>query len=144
MIAAGMPDPATYEAMGWVIVVCVAIATGVNQVLRLMDRWKDSPAPAEVRAEAAQMFMRREDCNRLHNEFQQQINEIRSQRAADVKDATSSRSGIYNRIEDVRHEMVQMERRLNEGDEKRTDMLQQRINVILEAMGELRGKISKL
>lgn len=56
MIFAQMPDPGSFQSIGWVIVSVAALATAWNQITRAVDRAKDKPAPADVRAEAHERF----------------------------------------------------------------------------------------
>lgn len=40
MIAEILPDPNSFSSFGWVCVILVSIAAGVNQILKLIDRFK--------------------------------------------------------------------------------------------------------
>ncbi len=140
MIAA-LFDPGSYQSIGWILVSLFALVAGLNQVLRFYDRLKDKPAPADLKKAAAEKFVRREDCLRMHGQLEAQFALVGQQRADDAKDAVGSRKGIYEQIAMVRAEMVQMERRLNEDSETRQEKVHARVDEVLRAVSRVEGKL---
>lgn len=60
-LLATMPDPNSYSSIGWLLVAVVALITGVNQVLKLVDRVKDKPAPSDLARDIATRFTTKEE-----------------------------------------------------------------------------------
>lgn len=122
---------------------CLAFFVGLlNGMLKLVDRMKGrgtlvSPQPLEVRE--AHDFVREPDCRMRHSEMERQVRELRAERNEDVKSASISRKSMYEEMKLIRKEIDEMERRLNQADETRTEKVHERINDILEAVGEIRG-----
>lgn len=140
-MAAGAAESAPMQIAAFLA--CAAFLVGlVNQALKLVDRIKDKPAPGEVRAEAAEKFVTKSDCQKYHQALDGRLTFLDTQRVTDAKDAGASRRGIYNEVESVRKEMVDMERRINKADEDRTTGLHNRLNEILAEVSEIRGRIS--
>jgi len=147
MMFAQLPDPASYQAVGWLVVIVAGIATGVNQVLKLVDRVKGkgnliAPQPLEVRE--AKELVREQDCVGRHREITQQLRQVQSQRAQDLKEGAESRRGLYERLESFRRDMTEMERRLSAENETRAKDLHNRINDILGAVAEVRGELKNV
>jgi hypothetical protein len=149
---AQLPQPTGSQLLIWLG--CAAIVIGaaagllalVNQFFTLKRnvvgkrKTEILPSPLEVRE--AHEFAKERDCADRHRLAMEGLAEIRQQRITDAKDAAGSRKGIYTEIESVRKEMGDMERRLNTADEERTQALHGRLNDILLAVGELRGKVN--
>lgn len=133
------------EFAAWIA--CLAFAVGLaNGLLKLKGNVlgsakKNEITPQPLVVQAAHDLVREKDCVSRHLTLEQQLVELRGQRIQDAKDASFSRKSVYGELESVRKEMGEMERRLNTADEQRTQALHSRINDILEAVGELRGKV---
>lgn len=115
-------------------------AAGVASVIGIFLKRKRQIEPQPFVVTEATEFMPRRECRGLHTALDQALTDMRLVRARDAQEGNDSRKALYQQIEGVRKEMGEMERRLNADDEKRTQALHERINDILEAVGELRGR----
>ena len=127
-----MMDPVPAQVAGW-IASCAFMLFFLNQGKKFVGGLKDKPASSEVRAEALERFATKVE-----------LAAMMAKRDEDVKYQAGSRKGIYEKIEAVREEMAEMERRLNAADESRTEGVHDRVNQILEAVGELRGEMKRI
>jgi hypothetical protein len=57
-----VPAPTSYASIGWAVVTLVAIITGLNQALKLVDWFKEKPPAGEVRSEALEKFVLKSEC----------------------------------------------------------------------------------
>ncbi len=122
----------------------VFLAAGYNQVMKIVDRWKGRPSPGEVREEAAQLFARQRDFE-IHiasNEKQFALLEIK--RDEDLDEASDSRKIIYDKIDHMRSELFEAERRISAAGEARIEKVHDRISDVLGEVREIRGKTNKL
>ena len=136
LILAQMPEPSTYQAIGWLVVTVAAAAVGFNAIKKAVVGMKDKPTPAEVQNDSAKRYQplgdyaTQEDLDRLQEEIQE-----------DRRLAQASRERIDIEIKGVQRDLSAMERRLNESGEKRAKETHDRINLVLEAVAELRGEV---
>ncbi len=141
MYAALDPSPVQVAAF---LAVLFFIAAGYNQVMKMVDRWKGRPSPGEVREEAAQLFARQRDFE-IHiaaNEKQFALLEIK--RDEDLDEASDSRKIIYDKIDHMRSELFEAERRISAAGEARIEKVHDRISDVLGEVREIRGKTNKL
>lgn len=71
-----MPDPQSFQGIGWLMVAFFALAGGVNQVLRLFSHLKEKPPPAETYATKVEMSGLRADVKGLSVELQVQCEKL--------------------------------------------------------------------
>jgi hypothetical protein len=107
----GLPDPASYASIGWVVVIAFSIIGGLNQGFKLYDRvfgkkveTSVGPQPFDVRL--VQEFVRRDECQQRHQDsldniarVESQITEMRQQREQDITKSALSRKAAYDKIE---------------------------------------------
>lgn len=124
-----LPEPTNYVALGWLFVGLAAMATAINQVFKLVDRFKDKPSGGEVRAEAVDKFVTKPEFN------------------AHVARNLQEHDHFFKKVSGVERglsrEMQEMERRLNTIAEERTVKLHDRLNEILGDMREMRGEMTR-
>jgi len=104
------------EIGGWAMA-AFAVAGGVNQVLKVVDRVKERPPPAETYATKA-------DCDRRHNCLALEVSAFRVD------------------IQTLRREIKEDFREAAAINEQRASKLHTRVDQLLEAVSEVRGKIS--
>lgn len=126
---ATLPDPASYSAIGWLLVSAAALAAALNQGLKLLDRWKDKPAPGDVALHSATTFATKQDCLNNHRRADEELQKIWSK-------IGGMERGLTTQIQE-------MERRINKSDEDRSKNLHDRINDILAAVSKLSGIIEQ-
>lgn len=124
----------------WLACLAIVLVIGLL-ILKVAKEIRGRPEAAEVQTEAAGLYMRKRDCEKMHANLDARVAFIDAQRTADVKEASTGRRLIYVEVEGVRKEMVEMERRLNKADEDRTISLHNRLNEILAEVSEVRGQI---
>lgn len=90
---AELPSSTPLDIAGW-CGCAFFLAAGYNQVVKAVDRAKDKPAPADVRAEAHGTFATKADFTALEGK-------LTEQRVA----SEESRARIYRQIDDVRREL---------------------------------------
>ena len=148
---AQIPSPTPVQLMGWLG--CLAFVLVIfNQAARawsvLHPRKNEiSPQPLEVRAAVewvtqTEFRQRKAELEDRSNGMEKQLADLRLERNEDVKLAAISRKGMYEKIDTVREEMSEMERRLNAANEARLEKVHERINQVLEGVAELRGGMS--
>ena len=131
----------TSAAVGALFVTAASVAAGLNQINAWIERQKDKPAPADVAKDVVARFVSKEQWYKDQQAIEERIRFLDQQRIIDAKDQAGARKSLYVELEAVRHEMGDMERRLNKADEDRTTAIHNRINDILSAVGELRGVV---
>lgn len=103
-------DPTSYQSMGWLMVCVVALIAGINQVLRLLDRFKERPRPADT-------YVTKEEHKERVVEFRSQLAEIRQAREQDTRavrgDIDDMREqfgedlrGVHQRIDDLPNSII--------------------------------------
>jgi hypothetical protein len=65
MTLASLTDPNGFEAVGWVLFAMASLAAAANGILKLVDRWKDKPAPGDVQRDAMDRFATKQDMRDL-------------------------------------------------------------------------------
>jgi hypothetical protein len=63
MIASVLPDPNTAASIGWLALTLAGLAGAALLIMSLIDRFKDRPAPGDVRHEAMEKFATKEEFN---------------------------------------------------------------------------------
>ena len=136
LILAQLPEPSAVQSAGWLCLAAFGLAGGINQVMKIVDRVKGKPSAAEVQTDTANKYQplgdyaTQDDLDRLQEEIQE-----------DRRLAQASRERIDIEIKGVQRDLSAMERRLNESGEKRAKETHDRINLVLEAVAELRGEV---
>lgn len=75
LIAAGLPDPNSYSAVGWVTFILVLIIWGINQVMDLTAKFKPQP-PLNDQFEAVRVEAR-EGRAKIHTHIREAKDEIK-------------------------------------------------------------------
>ena len=114
-LLAQLPDPQNFASVGWVVVILVALITGTNQAIRLINSLKDRPTPLEVRTETLAQYVSKEFCASHHDLLGERLGRIETE-AGEFRGATR---------EDLR-ELREMIKRLHD----RLDPLMAQVNFI--------------
>jgi hypothetical protein len=133
-------DSVPIAIASWLACLAIVLVIGLL-IVKVAKEIRGHPAALEVRAESADKFVTKSDCEKRHQALDAQLGFLNVQRVTDAKDAAGSRKGIYTEVEGVRKEMAEMERRLNRADEDRTTGLHARLNEILAEVSEMRGQM---
>ena len=124
-----LPDPTSYQAIGWLIVALAALVVILNNGLKLADRMKGKPPASQVAAESAEKFVSKP-------EFREHVHR------SDVE-----HQNIWKKLGGLERglgaEMKAMELRIQESDEHRSEKLHDRVNEVLAAVSELRGAMER-
>lgn len=121
MMLSALPDPSSYTAVGWILVALAALATGANQLLRLLDRTKEQPPPADT-------YVRKEHCHTLHHSTEEAIGNL-STRLKTVEGAkTDLAEAMHGQISQLRREMKEDFRQVHS-----------RIDELVRAVGRIEG-----
>jgi hypothetical protein len=107
-------NPDAVQLAGW-LACAFFMAGGINQVLKLFDRAKEQPPPLETYATKAEVSLLRADVQRLEGKFAHNLEALQIEMRAD-RDSTK------------------------QANEVRAVKLHERINDVLAAVSELRGK----
>ncbi len=106
-----MPDPNSYQAIGWLVVAIAALVVIANQGIALY-RSMSKPAGPErrtiqepLKVESVAAFAREQDCSDRAGALQQQIDELRRLRETDDMVASKHRKAMYDKVESVRLEL---------------------------------------
>lgn len=86
-----MGDPASYQSLGWLMLALFSLAGGANQVMRLLDRLKEKPNPAETyltKTEAARME------TRLETQLVERVRVIEAQHNSDLRELRDEIHGM--------------------------------------------------
>ena len=144
-------DPATRAALhvGIWIASATAVLIFAQLCVWLVKTIRGSAEPRRIEPQplmvgAAPEYVTASACRERMERLNLTATEAERHRVQDAKDNAASRSAIYHRIEDVQHEIADVERRLNAADEARTSALHDRINDLLTGMAEVRGAIQEL
>lgn len=105
-VVAGFADPHAAQSIGWALIIVVSIVTGVNQVMKLVDRARGKELVQQpVTVREATIYVRKEECMARHNEsekrftqVERQIDDLRLERKKDTGD-------LHNRVTDVAREV---------------------------------------
>ena len=98
-----LPDPNSAQSIGWISLALFALAGGVNQILKLVDRFKGKPANSE-----------------LHQNFETLVAQNKETRARVIA-LENWRLGLSAQLEEDKQEIL-------DAGEKRKDELQKQIN----------------
>jgi len=142
---AGLPEPASYTAIGWLVLSLAAIATAANQVDDFWARKKGKPPAGELHVAAAGLSQR---VTKLEENYGTIASELASTRIELMADNDERRHSIEQKIDALRAETKADLREfgakidgLNAGNEQRVLEVHKRVNVILDVVAELRGRI---
>lgn len=123
MLFAQLPSATDSVAIaGWIGVLFFLLA-GTNSLLKLVDRLKEKPVPADTYATKAEMEHVRQDVNALRMEAKQTRETI-------LQEGRTRAAGIYHKMDDFRRE--------NKED---NTSIHKRVDQVLEAVSELRGRL---
>lgn len=129
IVPGSLPDPNHFASIGWVLVIIVALITGLRQGISFVRELKDKPSPADVQRDAAALF-----CTKA--EF-----------AAHLEWNRREHESLFSKIGGVERGLgVRIDTRFSEMDKKaedRHEKLHNRINGLLEVVSELRGKLEE-
>jgi hypothetical protein len=140
-------DTVPANAAAWLACLAFFVVL-VNQILKLRSTLFPSagsnprriePQPLEV-LEAKEAVVKK-DFEKRNALVDALFAELRATRSQDAKDWGASRAKLYEEVRSVRVDMTSMEQRLNAAEESRITKVHDRVNDILEAVGELRGRI---
>lgn len=106
-----LPDPNSYQAIGWLAVALGGLAVAAHRVMQIVRDFRGSP-PAEQLHQTTEQLANRMD--KLEAEFTE-----------------------------IRHEMRSDRNTILAAGEERAIKLHDRINHVLEAVSELRGRLVK-
>lgn len=141
-IQATAGDSVPLAIASWLACLAIVLVIGLL-IVKVAKEIRGHPVAGDVRAESADKFVTKAQCEKYHQALDGRLSFLDNQRITDAKDAAGSRKGIYTEVETVRKEMVEMERRLNKADEDRTTGLHERLNEILAEVSEMRGQMKK-
>jgi hypothetical protein len=110
-----------------------------NQVMKAVDRMKDKPAPSEVRAEVAAIYTRQRDFDEHVRANEKKFEQIETNREKDRTEAKQGRQVMYEKIDDVKSEIAESERRMIATQELRLDNVHTRVTEILGEVREIKG-----
>lgn len=117
-LLAQLPDPNSYTAIGWFIVIGVAVIAGVNQAAALVARFKEKPSPPET-------YVTKVECRAVHTAQDQRIQKLDCEVAA------------------IRAEFKEAVLEISRVQEARAVALHNRINDVLAAVSEVKGKVER-
>ncbi len=100
-----MSEPSTWQAIGWLAVALFSLAGGINQVTKLVDRWRGHP-PAETLKASADELTRRvsaleenaQEAMERRRAMHGKIDAVESKVRADVKQDLGN---VYERLNSV-------------------------------------------
>lgn len=121
-ILAFMSEPTSYSAIGWVAVTLFSIAAGTNQLLHLLDRSKEKPAPSET-------YVTREHCATLHQQQHEQVRHWGSRLDALENSRLENISAMNEQLDSIRAEIKNDIRSVHT-----------RIDELVRAVGRIEGK----
>ena len=101
--------------IGGLMVGLFALAGGINQILRIVDRLKERPPPAET-------YVSKVHCDRQHIKFESEFGGLRAE------------------VRELRAEIKADLKEVSAANEARASKLHGRIDDLLEAVAEIRGK----
>lgn len=136
MFAESLPPPTSYQAIGWIAVSAWAIAGGVNQILKLVDRVKGkSPSPPNEQLEVGRRELERR-ISAVEKEQAESRKESQHEKEQGESTARASRAALYKKVDDVRAELV------TKVDDLRDEMTSQ-FKDTERALGRIEGKLDK-
>lgn len=117
--AAGLPEPGGYQAVGWLLMALAGLGVAINQLLKLVDRMKEKPPPAET-------YMTKAQCAVSHGETDRRLDRLECE------------------VPEIRAEIRRMVIELDRKGEERAVAIHNRINQLVEATGEMRGELKRM
>lgn len=93
-----MPDPTSYPAIGWLCLAAFSVAGGINQLLRLLDRLKEKPIPAET-------YLTKLEGKRMEETFHARLADMQSRQEHSETQRTENHRALRAQLEEIR-EMV--------------------------------------
>jgi|KBSSwiStaDraftv2_1062776.scaffolds.fasta_scaffold00424_32 hypothetical protein len=118
-----MPTPTPLELAGW-LGCLVAVVMGINQVMRLLDRFKETPTPRDT--------------------YQVKGDYVTQRELKDVREDVDALAGeLRESITEVRREMAHDKEVNQAAAEARAQNIHKRVDEVLAAVSELRGFVSK-
>jgi hypothetical protein len=112
-------DPGSAQAIGWLALTAAGAAGAANQVLKLMDRFKEKPPPADT-------YVTIKECKAMHSTQESRIGKLECEVTA------------------IRTEIKSMGEDLDRKDEARAVAIHNRLNDILEKLSLVRGQIGDI
>lgn len=109
-------DPGSAQSIGWLALTAAGAAGAANQVLKLMDRFKEKPPPSET-------YVTIKECKVMHSSQELRIGKLECEVAA------------------IRSEIRIMGEDLDKKDEARAVAIHSRLNDILEKVSLVRGQV---
>ena len=114
----GLPDPAGFASIGWVLVIAVTCIVGARQVLAF---WRDIThpggpearrvLPSPLQIENVQKAVTEADCKMRHSALEKDIADLRRQRSEDRErdnlEASKHRKSMYDKMDAFRAELGQ-------------------------------------
>ena len=113
-----LPDPNSSQTVGWLCLALFGIAGGINHVLAIWDRTKEIPPPAQT-------YVTKPDCLSARIELNQRMGRLDSD------------------LHDIRSEMKADRETLLLAGEERAMKIHQRIDAVLAAVSELKGRVQR-
>jgi len=126
-----MSDPNSYQAVGFIALAIFAMVGGVNQVLKLTDRFKGQPPPAKLEGSLNGVILRLNALDTAVMQLRAEFHEGHEQRS---QDNDARRRAIYEKIEGVR---LELKKDIKDVEEKIGDLPNELI-VLLKNTGALR------
>ena len=122
MISEILPDPSSFQALGWTVVILFSLIGGTNQILRLTDRFKEPAArtnnihPQPLVVARDKEFVELHFCEAQHEKLDQERKELFSkiggvERGAAARmeelrrEIKSDFVGVHQRMNDIAEEM---------------------------------------
>jgi uncharacterized membrane protein YccC len=102
-----LPDPNSYQAIGWLCVMVAMIAVGINAVFKLIDRFRGKePHPPNE-----QLEIKRLELERRINSAEALVARIGEDRAKDLREIETERrrsaTALYQKMEETKDELTQ-------------------------------------
>jgi len=107
-----MPEPASYQAFGWICMTLFGVMAAINQAIKLVGHLKEKPIPADTyvtkremdiyRADhAKELDGYREDLQRLTEDIGAMRDSILDQGAERERRLTEEISGVHKRVDRI-------------------------------------------
>jgi hypothetical protein len=108
---------------------------GINQILRITDRFKEKPPPSQT-------YMTKSDCAAQHESIRELSRSLQSEIVALKRERDGVLAQMNAQLTDLRRELKSDIAAIAATDEARVSALHMRINLVLEAVAELKGKVA--
>lgn len=133
-IMGAMVDPASFQAIGWIVVSLAALAMGVNAILKLFDRFREKPVPAET-------YMPRTECRIIHEALAKRLDKYEADQAL-------TRAEFTKQLERMQDDFKASMAKMDERAEERIASVHNRLNALGETingrLGEVRGQLDRM